>query len=95
MTSHNNQSRLFITGGEWLYQLEIRGLGDGSILAWRTRTLDPHTRHPTSELYKMTDSTAQSIGLSLEDSWLQHLMVAGECGHTLPMIQLDFDEVEF
>lgn len=93
--TNRNQSRLFITGGEWLWQLEIRGLGDGQILAWRTRTLDPHTRHPTSELYRMTNTAAHEIGIALEDSWTQHLMIAGETGATIPPISLEFAEEEF
>jgi hypothetical protein len=95
MTTENAGSKLFITGGEWLYQLEVRGIGHGSILFWRTRSLDPHTRYPNSEVRDMSQNTTQQIGLNLERSWMHHVMIAGEEGYHVPPIALAFDEEEF
>jgi len=95
MSTDPSQSRLFISGGEYLYQLEIRGMGGGQILAWRTRMLDAHTRHPYEERYEMTDLTAHLIGLALENSWAHILKASGEAGAEVPPIELSFTEEEF
>lgn len=95
MTTNPNPSRLFVSGGEWLYQLEVRGVGDGTVLFWRTRLLDPHTRFPVAEVSTFTDLHEHNIAIAIEDSWLQHVMAAGENGATLPPIEMSFTEQEF
>lgn len=95
MNEQPSQSSLFITGGEWLYQLEVRGIGGGQILSYRTRSLDPHTRFPLTDLARMSDLHEHNVALAIEESWRQHVMIAGELGHELPMIELVFADQEF
>jgi len=90
-----SQSKLFITGGEYLYQLEVRGMGGGQVLAWRTRMLDPHTRHPYEERYEMTDTHIHTCSLALENSWIHLVRASGETGQAVEPIVLSFTEEEF